>query len=328
MALRIIRKSSSQSQVEVIRGTAAEAQPALTLLCQIQNAPELAAFKALIAESEWLRAHAEWVIMKGPELEEQLRPHFQALNHTIKLMNTPEKASLNRSFRTLIQEASSEFCLYLNWAPSAEDLAFLPDALAFLKSNPNHAALSPLLCKEEKMLTAGTCLILDQPKHSLAMADQEYSIPARRQRVLGLGQGVPATLWQNLIQAPLALPSLPLSLLLLRRNAYLGLSWEDSHWDADWLAQDISIGLRQQQYWLHLYPATVTLPERISSDAILLQSSMPDTFSQRWRPVFREALPGLYLQMGFEQKQPQLFQWKGHAQQDPVAAYFAELKVS
>lgn len=71
MALRIIRKSSSQSQVEVIRGTAAEAQPALTLLCQIQNAPELAAFKALIAESEWLRDHAEWVIMKGPELEEQ-----------------------------------------------------------------------------------------------------------------------------------------------------------------------------------------------------------------------------------------------------------------
>lgn len=328
MALRIIRKSSSQSQVEVIRGTSAEASPALTLLCQIQSSPELEAFKALIAESEWLKTHAEWVIMKGPELETPLRPHFQALNHTTKLMNAPEKASLNRCLRTLIQEASSEFCLYLNWAPTAEDLAFLPEALAFLKSNPNHAALSPLLCKQEKVLTAGTCLILDQPKHSLAFAEQEYSIPARRQRVLGLGQGVPAAVWQDLVQTPVALPSLPLSVLLLRRNAYLGLSWEDSHWDLDWLAQDISIGLRQQQYWLHLYPATVTLPERVSSDAVLLQSSMPETFSQRWRPVFREALPGLYQQLGFEQKQPEVFQRGEQTPQDPVAAYFAALKVS
>lgn len=328
MALRIIRKSSSQSQVEVIRGTSAEAQPALTLLCQIQNSAELEAFKAMIAESEWLKTQAEWVIMKGPELEEQLRPHFQALTHTIKLMNTPEKASLNRCLRTLIQEASSEFCLYLNWAPAADQLAFLPDALAFLKSNPNHAALSPLLCKSEKVIAAGTCLILDQPKHSLVLGDQEYAVPARRQRVLGLGHGVAGEAWQALIEVPLALPSLPLSLLLLRRSAYLGLSWEDSHWDADWLAQDISIGLRQQQYWLHLFPALVTLPDRVSNDAVLLQSSMPETFGQRWRPVFREALPGLYLQLGFEQKQPERFERIGQLPEDPVAAYFAELKVS
>lgn len=328
MALRIIRKSSSQSQVEVIRGTASDVQPALTVLCHIQSAVELDAFKSMIGASEWLQTQAEWVIMKGPELSEQLRPHFQPLHHTIKLMNTPEKASLNRCLRTLIQEASSEFCLYLNWAPSAEDLQFLPEALGFLQSNPNHAALSPLLSKADKILAAGTCLVLDQPKHSLELAGESYSIPARRQRILGVAQGVPVAFGQSVLQSPVALPSLPLSLLLFRRSAYLGLSWEDSHWDIDWLAQDLSIGLRQQQYWLHLYPAVVHVPERVSSDLILLQSSMPETFSQRWRPVFREALLGVYLQLGFEQTLPQVFEHKGHASHDPVAAYFSELKVS
>jgi hypothetical protein len=328
MALRIIRKSSSQSHVEVIRGTASGSQPELTVLCHIQSLTELEAFKVMISESEWLQENAEWVVMKGPDLQEQLRPYFQPLNHSIKLMNTPDKASLNRCFRTLIQEATSEYCCYLPWAPAADQLLWLTDAVAFLKSNPNHAAVSPVFCVGEKILAAGTCLVLEEPKHTLILAEHENEIAAIKQRVLGLGQGVAQTDWLTLLNGPVSLPSLPLPLLLLRRNAYLGLSWEDSHWDADWLAQDICIGLRQQQYWLHLLPSVVVLPERLSPESVLSGSLMPETFSQRWRPVFREALFGIYGQLGFEEKPDRVFLHVALDSADPVAAYFAELKVS
>lgn len=331
MALRIIRKSSSQSHVELIRGTATESKPQLSLLCHVQTLEELEAFKALIQADSWIREQAELIVMKGAKLQEALRPHFQPQNHSIKLMNTPEKSSLSRSLRTLVQEASADYCWFLPWAPDASQCSWLAEALDFLLNNPNHAAAGPVLIRKQQVLIAGQCLALNLPAHRLTWGGISYEMPAAKRSSCCLGHAVGVEHWRQLEAGYQHVPALPLSLLLFSRSAYLGLSWEDTAWDQDWLAQDICIGLHQQQYWVHLLPFEVEVPERIPDAALFTQSAMPELFEQRWRPVFREMLAEVYAQLGFTEQsggKEYIFMAETKDRRDPVAAYLAELKVS
>lgn len=331
MALRIIRKSASQSYVEVIRGTALDRQAQLSILCYIQTLEELEALKNLIQTDTWIHDNAEFIVMKGSELQEALRPHFQPQAHSIKLVNAPEKISLSRSLRTLVQEATTHYCWFLPWVPDTTQIHWLPEALTFLQSNPNHAAIGPLLSQNEQILAAGQCLALNIPAHRLSWQDKYYDMPAAKCISWCLGRTVDTMHWRQLATAYEPVPALPLSLLLFSRSAYLSLSWEDTPWDQDWLAQDMCIGFHQQQYWVHLVPFEVQVPARIPDSALFTGSPMPELFEQRWRPVFREMLPEVYAQLGFvEQKNGQeyVFLANTRSSQDPVAAYFAELKVS
>ncbi|PIQ24343.1 hypothetical protein COW36_24130 [bacterium (Candidatus Blackallbacteria) CG17_big_fil_post_rev_8_21_14_2_50_48_46] len=328
MALRIIRKSTSQSHVEIIRGTATDSKASFSVLCYLQKQEQLEAFKRLIYESKEISEHAEIIFMKSTEVQEALRPHFEALPHNIKLMSAPEKASLSRCLRTLVQEAGTDICWYLPWAPAPEELNWLPEALSFLKSNPNHAAAGPILYHQEKLISAGQSMVLDMPTHQLNLNQNSYTVNAGKEKIWNIGKDIARTDWQSLKHGYAPVPALPLELLLFSRSTYLGLSWEDSNWAAEWVSQDICIGLHQQQYWVHLLPFYVQAPEPVLQDLLTNSVSMPDTFAQRWRPVFRETLFDTYPVLGLKETSEKSFQAQPPQETDPVASYFAALKVS
>jgi hypothetical protein len=327
MALRIIRKSSSQSHVEVIRGTHPERKPLLTLLCPTQDLTSVKALAQLCSENSWIQENAELIMLKSPALTEPLREHLDPLQHHLKLMSSTEKNSLSRNIRSMIQEASADYCLYLPCKPDAA-LDWLPQALAFLRENPNHAAAAPVLTQGENVLSAGQSLALDIPAHALRIGTTDIPMPAMRHRVWNIGKSIPVALWPQ-APSPRPVPALPLAFMLFSRSAWLGLAWEDSAWDEDWIAQDVCLGLRQQQYWLHLLPYQVRIPETTAPEILSPGSVMPDLFMQRWRPIFRETLWTAYTETGFKDNDENLWAYHSEIQSaDPVSAYFSSLKVS
>ncbi|MBF2052470.1 MAG: hypothetical protein IGS03_03275 [Candidatus Sericytochromatia bacterium] len=323
MALRIIRKSASQSQVELIRGKSEQA-PAASLLIYIDSEAQLQAAKSLLA-AQWIQDDVECLLMKSSALDEPLRPHFNAQGQTIKLLNEPRDASWSLRLRTLIQEASAECCLFLPHLPASVDLMEVLKTLASaLPTDPNLALLGPALVHDGQVLAAGQDLAVNFARHQLLTEDSAYSLEFDQQRLFYFYQGLPLALWQRLAgERLLSAAGVPLNVAAIRRSAYLSLAWQDQDFELPWLAQELSFALRQAQYTLAISGLTLNLSD---SEAETLKSSVaPQNLMDTWQPLRKNTLYPLYLQHGLiPQGQDFALPLQPKPKSDPVAAYIAE----
>lgn len=300
MALRIIRKSSSQSQVELIKGST-EAKPAFSLAVFLDSAAEFESFKALL-ETPLLQT-AELLIYKTQAFEQSapgqsLRNQLPAMPQTAKLINESKAASWSLRLRTVVQEASSEFCAFMPFAPDAASLEKIPALLAALRQDPGIGLIGPALTRNQVLLAAGQDVPVGLPSHTLAFEgfEQHY----HPEHLFALYRALPASLWQVVAGSEaVQVPGVPLALAVLRREAYLSLSWADQDWELPWLAQDLALGLRQKQYKLAIGPEIYELDE--AREAWLTAGPMPESFREKWQPVLRQVIFEVYRHHGWKQ---------------------------
>lgn len=323
MALRIIRKSASQSQVELIRGKA-EHSPVASLLLYIDSEAQLEAAKNLLA-AQWIQDDVECLLMKSSALSESLRSHFNAQGQTIKLLNEPKDASWSLRLRTLIQEASAECCLFLPLLPASVDLLTVLKALAAaLPADPNLALLGPALVHDGQVLAAGQDLAINFARHQLLAEDSAYTLDFDPQRLFYFYQGLPLALWQRLAgEGLLPAAGVPLNVVAIRRSAYLSLDWQDQDFELPWLSQALAFALRQAQYTLAVSALTLNLSA--SETEALKPSAAPQALLDTWQPLRKNTLYPLYLQHGLKQQgQDFVLPPAAPASHDPVAAYITE----
>lgn len=320
MALRIIRKSSSQSQVELIRGSSDE-KPEISLLCFFDTEAQLKAVQQLIQNSEWIQQKVQCVLMKGQALESQVRTYFSPLQHTIKLLNEPKDASWSLRLRTLIQEASSEICLFLPFVPEADPLACLQAMADAMAADPNLAMVAPALSDGDKILAAGQDFPAALPAHRLDFGGQTKDYEFKAKQIFYLYQDLPLSLWTELAKVPLQVSGLPLVVSALRREAYLSLAWTDQDWNLPWLAQGLSLALRQQQYLLQVLPQTLPLNAK---EALHLESlEPPAAFKEIWSARLRNLVFNLYRSHGLQQE-GLVFSQSKVAPRSRIESYYAE----
>ncbi|HEY9841224.1 MAG: hypothetical protein ACAI44_25410 [Candidatus Sericytochromatia bacterium] len=295
MALRIIRKSSSQSQVELIKGSG-EGKPAFSLIVFIDSAASFEAFKVLLADPALQQA--EVLVYKCHSYSEQIRSQLPALQQTTKLINESKPASWSLRLRTGIQEASSDICLCLPFLPEASILPLLSELVGALQQDPSLGMAGPALVDQAgAVIAAGQDVAASLPAHVLAFDGQQQEYPPAP--LLYLYAGLPLGLWQKLATAPLQMPGVPLPLAAIRREAYLSLSWADQEWSMPWLAQDLALGLRQKQYRLAVVPGSLSLSP--AEAAWLETEAMPEGFAEKWQPVLRQVVFELYRNHGWQQ---------------------------
>lgn len=324
MALRIIRKSSSQSQVELIKGSS-DQKPRFSLLCYLETPEMLEAVKGLLA-LDWFQQQAQCLVMKGSGFAEALRPHFQPMQHTTKLLTEPKDAHWSLRLRTLIQEAEADLCLFLPFVPQAEQApACLQALLENLATHPELALLTPVLAKDEQILVAGQTLEPELPAHSLQapQGEQAYAaVQAENPDLFYTYAGLPVSLLEALPQPLFQMAAVPLVATALRREAYLSVNWAQQDWNLPWLAQDLGLALRQKQYQLGVL--NQALPLTPEEAALLEAGPPPSTLLEKWKPL-RQVQFGLYESQGW-QKQGTTFRLQPHT--DEVAAYLQALKGS
>jgi len=319
MALRIIRKSSSQSQVELIRGKS-EAKPLCSLLCFLDNAEQVAAAKQLVDQSEWIQNHVQCLFMKSQALSEPLRPHFAPMEQTTKLLSEPKDASWSLRLRTLMQEASSEHCLFLAVLPESDVLPVLRRLEQALREDPSLGLVAPALGTETEVLAAGQDLPHDVAQHSLRWADGSQTLDLKNDQLAYLYQGLSLKQWQTLASGPLQVAGAPLLVAGLRREAYFSLNWSDQPYTLPWLAQDLAFGLRQQQYRLAVVPEIQPLT---ASEQVLLEPGEASAaLLETWLPVRKNTFFPLYLKHGWL-AQGSVFLWAEQPQLSLAQSYLA-----
>lgn len=297
MALRIIRKSSSQSQVELIKGSA-DSKPAYSLLACVASSEELEALKQLLSEAQ-IQAEAEVLIYRAHGFETQLRGELPPLQHTAKLINESKPSSWSLRLRTLIQESGSEIGVFLPFVPAGA-AALLPQLVTALRADASLGLAAPALAANGALLAAGQETALGLPAHSLNQGETHQAYAPEQDGLFYLYRGLPLALWQQLASAPLQVSGAPLPLAAIRREAYLALAWADQDWNPAWLAQDLALGLRQKQYRLTLLPACLSLNE--AEAAWLEAGAMPEGFKEKWQALLRQVVYTLYRHHGWRQR--------------------------
>ncbi len=298
MALRIIRKSSSQSQVELIKGTS-DQKPNLSLMLWVDSAESLAASLDLIKD-EWLQENAEILIYKSESFVEQIRGQLPQFKLTAKLINESKASTWSSRLRTLIQESSTDYCLFVpfNTPHLVQTLQALFQAL---KQDSSLALVAPALCSEQTqaLFSAGQDFSQGLTPHHLNIQEQSYSFEPLANSLFYLYQGLALTDWQQIAKKPLQVTALPLVVSGVRREAYLSVNWSDQDWSPSWLAQDLALGLRQKQYRLAVLPQTLTLTN--TQLAWLEVGEAPTGFIEKWQPLLRQVIFELYRQHGWKQ---------------------------
>lgn len=300
MALRIIRKSSSQSQVELIKGSS-EQKPVFSLLFWIDSSESFEAAKKLMQES-WLQNQAEILIYKAHSYSEQLRSQLPAMQQSIKLVNESKASSWSARLRTLIQESATDICLFVPFI-SEQTPALIQELVSLLQQDSSIGMAAPALVNPEnhQLLAAGQDFSGSlSSAHELSFEDFYQNYTPEAQSLFYLYQGLPLSCWQKLAQQPLQVGALPLPLAAIRREAYLSLSWADQDWSPAWLAQDLGMSLRQKQYRLFVLPQTLNLPAAASE--WLEAGELPAKLLEKWNPLLRQVLFELYRHHGWQQK--------------------------
>lgn len=297
MALRIIRKSSSQSQVELIKGSG-EGKPAYSLLIWLSSAEDLAGLTALLG-NERIAAEAEVLIYKSQAYSESIQSHLPTLQHTAKLINESKESSWSLRLRSLLQESSSEIGVFLPFLPTSDPEGVIQAAAAALQRDPSLGLAAPTLAIGDRLLAAGQTVDTTLPPHQLAWGDQEQAYEPVESELFYLYHNLPLTCWQAIARAPLQTVAAPLPLAAIRREAYLSLAWADQDWNLPWLAQELAQGLRQKQYRLALLPEAFGLS---SDEAKILDAGpMPDSFREKWQTQLRQLVFSLYRHHGWQQ---------------------------
>lgn len=298
MALRIIRKSSSQSQVELVKGSAA-GKPLFSLLAIIDSPLSFEALKNLLAH-EALQ-EAEVLIYKTHDYADQIRSQLPSLAHTAKLINESKPGSASLQLRTLIQESTTDYGLFVPFVPAADPMPALLAALEALRQDPSLGLAAPAFVDSDgvKLLAAGQDVAASLGEHQLVFNGKDQTYTPEDRALFYLYQDLPAALWQQLATSPLQVSGAPLPLAAIRREAYLALTWADQDWNWAWLAQDLALGLRQKQYRLALVPALQALGSE--ENAVLDAGDMPASFQEKWQSQLRQIVFTLYRHHGWKQ---------------------------
>lgn len=320
MALRIIRKSSAQSQVELIRGNSDEKAEA-SLLFFLETEEQVKLAQDMIQKSEWIQTYVQCLFMKGEKLNLQLRTSFSSMGQTIKLLNEPKEASWSLRLRTLIQEADCDICVFLPFVPQADLSEMLSRLVSYMSDDPTLGMLAPSLSNGEQILAAGQACPAEMPLHHLELANESFEYSFEAASLFYLYHNMPLTAWLQFAHEPLQVSGLPLLMSALRKEAYLSLPWADKPWNLPWLAEEVSLALKQQQYRLQVLPQSIALNR---SEAFWLDGgSMPETFKDKWGKEFDSHVFKLYHHHGWQQR-GMTFCPAERTPQETVASYYAE----
>lgn len=259
MALRIIRKSASQNQVELIKGTGDES-PLISLLFFIEKTDDLKTLNTFLEDNAWIQNKAQCLIMKSHKIEGSIRSFFKPLFHTIKLLNEPKAPTWSLRLRTFMQEALADTCVFLpNLEVDIDLTALCEHYLSHMDSNKNIALLSPGFMNDDSttLLAMGQAMTSETPEYQLTIGDQTLS-PQAKAGLHYLYQGLYVNEYKALKLMHVApVEAAPLPLCALRRQAYLSLPWKNQEWDLPWLAQEIAQGLQSLQYRMAIAPMLV-----------------------------------------------------------------------
>ncbi len=304
MALRIIRKSASQNQVEIIKGTR-ESTPLISLLFFVEDLAQRDALSAFIQEQTWIQEHAQCLIMKSHTLKDSMRSHFTALHHTLKLLNEPKQHTWSARLQAFMTESEADWSVFIPQLSTEIDIAELCRAyLTWIPRHPNTALLGPVLQDEKGIFAAGQMLSdTSVPPHSIRIeADTLHVEPEKALYYFyrGISRGAFRSFAQDKF---LQSEAVPLPFCALQRDAYLeATSSEDAlqSWDLPWLAQALSQQFGLLQYRIGLIPHALT-PARETLD-LLESPTLPENFPTPYQGTEHNTCFTLYKRHGLQQK--------------------------
>lgn len=262
MALRIIRKSASQSHVEIIKGSATQA-PRLTLTAYVSTLSEAEHILNWRASApNWLRSECEWILMRGPQLKDVPRPSLQPNEQSVKILSAGENNTPAKQLQIMLKEASSPFSLVMVHQPPALG-TWLDNTLKHLETQPDCGAAGPVLMGSAGISAAGWTPLGDgTPAHEVIWEQNTYPTQAEP-GWHPLLQGLPVSVFQQL--APFrSVPALSEG-CILRNAAVLGLP--ESCWDNlpdTALVRALCLDLRKAQYWVHVVATLLEAPAHAS----------------------------------------------------------------
>lgn len=301
MALRIIRKSASQNQVELIKGTGDEA-PQISLLFFIEKTDDLKSLSTFFEDNAWIQNKAQCLIMKSHAIEGSIRSFFTPLNHTIKLLNEPKSPTWSLRLRTFMQEAQADVCVFLPTLETDVDLSALCEHyLHHMRMNKSLALLSPTLVDEAgaAIFAMGQAIVPEVPEYALKIGAQTLE-PSTESGLQYLYQGLALNEHKALkLIHPFSVEAAPLPLCALRREAYLSLPWKNQEWDLPWLAQEIAQGFQAAQYRMGVAPVLVKGSQTLREALRLTErpSDFPEVANPESGQLFK-----LYTSHGFIQQ--------------------------
>lgn len=300
MALRIIRKSASQNQMELIKGTGDES-PQISLLFFIEKADDLKPLNTFFEDNAWIQNKAQCLIMKSHAIEGSIRSFFTPLNHTIKLLNEPKSPTWSLRLRSFMQEAQADVCVFLPTLETDVDLSALCEHyLHQMDRHKNVALLSPgFIAKDGKTVFAmGQAMSAEVPEYVLKIGNQTLT-PEAKAGLHYLYQGLTVNAYKALkLTHVFPVESAPLPLCALRRQAYLSLTWKNQEWDLPWLAQEIAQGFQGLQYRMGVAPTLVKSSKKLR--AVLELTERPEGFPEFSNPESGQLFK-LYMSHGFVQ---------------------------
>lgn len=299
MALRIIRKSASQSQVEIIKGTG-ETEPLISLLFFVEHQDQLSALNAHLEAHPWVQENAQCLIMKSKAIEGSIRSYFTPLHHTLKLINEPKSPTWSQRLRSLMQEAQTDWVVFVPQLEPEVDLSRLCQAyLAQSKNLPNTALMAPVLTHKNEIIAAGQMQNGTLSKHHLWF-DQAMHTPNHEEGLYYFYEHVPLKEDKLPWKTPLLAQAVPLAFAALHREAYLKHTWKNQDWNLPWLAQELSQTLTTLQYRIAVIPVALQLSENTLS--LLEKTPMPEGFTEQTHLPTQDLRFRLYRNHGFIQK--------------------------
>jgi len=223
--------------------------------------------------------------------------------------------------RTLMQEAECDICLFMPFVPQADLSEILPLMVSSMSSDPTLGMLAPCLRDETHILAAGQDCPSALQSHRLEQSGEAYDYEFSAESLFYLYQKMSLTAWQEFASRPLQVNGLPLLISALRKEAYLSLPWVDQPWSLAWLAEDISLALKQQQYRLQVLPQPVRLNR---AEAFWLDGGkIPEGFKEKWTGEFKSQIFKLYHHHGWQQSGT-VFNQIEQAPQESIESYYAE----
>lgn len=317
MALRIIRKSASQSHVELIKGTNENADRAkLSLLVYLQSLEDLENFKSLLyIENSWINTNCEVILMKSKAIDSSIRSELTPMPYTIKLLTEPETLSASKRLHILIQEAASEYCIYFSHAP--KDFENIESIYQHFEASPTAGAVGLSVTNGEQILCHGLSLV--QQDYDLIFNQNTFKMTSSIGSPQALFAGLPVSLLQELGGKVLNTTALPTNGLALRKSAYLKTKWEDQKWDENWAGFELCLKLHQAQYWVQTLPLSIQFPESSlwSSDS---------EFFEAWQQDLVDDHEEVYQQAGFKKMHSNAFEWvKNESEENQILAYLEQI---
>ena len=304
MALRIIRKSASQSQVELVKGSGegnGDNSPLFSLMFFAKDEDHLQRIAAFIENNVLIQNKAQCIIMKASEIRGNVRGYFSPVFHTIKILNAPEDSAWSVRLHTLLKEAECDTCIFLPSLPDEADLLGLIEAQQkMMQNDPTLGILGSALCYKNKIVTLGQTWNKNMPEHTLHFGKNTHNL-APEQGLVYMYEHMNTDVCKKLESAKILLAeavALPFS--AIRRSAYLNLSFEKDDWSLPWLAQDLGFAFQKQQYRVGVLPFAVVLDSNMAHP--LQRSAPPEAFVKKHPQGGANYLSRLYKNHGFAQE--------------------------